>query len=833
MGQTSAFHPLLKRNRITLQLAQLYNFPLTLVIAAMGYGKSVAVRTYLDEIKADFIWLNIESDESSAQSLWNALTLQIADQDQKTGQALHAMGFPVTAAGRDRLFDALEEWAYQKKKVIVLDDYHDACFPELDQLIEKLAHRRIAGLHILLLSRTRPEFNIQELRLKGCCHQLKSALFELSEEEIRTYFRLFDCDLSAAAVKQVLDISEGWIAAVYLICRGYLETGRFQVDVDLQELIDSTIVRRYSDAEKKLLMSLAVFDSFTLPQAVYVTENPAVSGIIQKLSRDNSFVYFDERSQKYSMHKIFSSHLRRLFADETDQPEVRKIYRRGGEWYLKQGFLLPGIRLLLKAEDYDQILQAFEQTNITRNITRTVDLVIQDIVQVFEQIPPEVKFRHPFGYLTYIDFYLTRISQTKGAQLLAELDRHFEFDRQTPAGLKRRIAGEAELIRSFICFNDLRKMSIHCSRAYTLLDGRSQIANKDMIFTFGCPSTLFLYFRDQGDMQQMVEFAEQKFGCYEALSGGCGKGSEHLIRAEYCLETGDLEQALLLAQKAVFQAEYQDQMTVILCAFFTISRSYAANGRFMSAKDSLNELSVRVAEYNNSILLNALDLCYGYLGGITGDSNSFAPWLQNGDMKQNELFYHGLAFNYLVHAKYLLLQEHYLQLEVLCKELYQLYTMNNNLLGYLHALILDAIAQYQLYGLAKARETMQMAVNIGRSDKIVLPFAEYSAWTIDLMNALTRENANDTYLARLASTTANYRHNLKAVDSAAVSPSQLTPREKEILALLAEGLHNKDIADRLTVAEITVKKTVTSIYRKLGVSTRAAAVRVTMKSKLI
>jgi DNA-binding NarL/FixJ family response regulator len=56
-------------------------------------------------------------------------------------------------------------------------------------------------------------------------------------------------------------------------------------------------------------------------------------------------------------------------------------------------------------------------------------------------------------------------------------------------------------------------------------------------------------------------------------------------------------------------------------------------------------------------------------------------------------------------------------------------------------------------------------------------------------------------------------------------PAQpLTPREIEILTLLAEGLGNKTIAVRLRISEHTVKTHMTAIFAKLGVSTRAEAV---------
>jgi DNA-binding NarL/FixJ family response regulator len=51
----------------------------------------------------------------------------------------------------------------------------------------------------------------------------------------------------------------------------------------------------------------------------------------------------------------------------------------------------------------------------------------------------------------------------------------------------------------------------------------------------------------------------------------------------------------------------------------------------------------------------------------------------------------------------------------------------------------------------------------------------------------------------------------------------LSPREEEVLALLAEGLANKQIAQRLGVAERTVKVHVGNVFRRIGVADRTSA----------
>jgi two-component system, NarL family, response regulator YdfI len=63
--------------------------------------------------------------------------------------------------------------------------------------------------------------------------------------------------------------------------------------------------------------------------------------------------------------------------------------------------------------------------------------------------------------------------------------------------------------------------------------------------------------------------------------------------------------------------------------------------------------------------------------------------------------------------------------------------------------------------------------------------------------------------------------------------TSLTPREIEVLRLIAEGLANKEIASRLEISDHTVKFHITSIFNKLDVSNRAEAVSNGMRLGLI
>jgi DNA-binding NarL/FixJ family response regulator len=61
----------------------------------------------------------------------------------------------------------------------------------------------------------------------------------------------------------------------------------------------------------------------------------------------------------------------------------------------------------------------------------------------------------------------------------------------------------------------------------------------------------------------------------------------------------------------------------------------------------------------------------------------------------------------------------------------------------------------------------------------------------------------------------------------------VTPREREVLRLLAEGLTNRQIAERLVVSEHTVHRHVTNILRKLGLPSRAAAAALAVRAGML
>jgi DNA-binding NarL/FixJ family response regulator len=69
--------------------------------------------------------------------------------------------------------------------------------------------------------------------------------------------------------------------------------------------------------------------------------------------------------------------------------------------------------------------------------------------------------------------------------------------------------------------------------------------------------------------------------------------------------------------------------------------------------------------------------------------------------------------------------------------------------------------------------------------------------------------------------------------SSTPGPAELSPREVEVLGLVAEGLTNAQVAQRLFLSPRTVQRHLNSIYHKLGVSSRTAATRFAIEHGLL
>ena len=105
---------------------------------------------------------------------------------------------------------------------------------------------------------------------------------------------------------------------------------------------------------------------------------------------------------------------------------------------------------------------------------------------------------------------------------------------------------------------------------------------------------------------------------------------------------------------------------------------------------------------------------------------------------------------------------------------------------------------------------------------------QYELARVLLLEAQAHEMAGDAAAARAAHDQARGildRMGARVAEGVAPAPADgpLTPREREVLALVAEGAGNREVAQRLFISEKTVGRHLANVYLKIGVGTRTAA----------
>lgn len=809
----------LPRPQLDQVLDQMLQYPLSVVRAPMGFGKTTAVRIYLQKNQLDAIYLPLLGSGNSPAYFWERLTARVSKREPLLGGQLVQLGFPGNGGEAAKIVNLLLDYTIQAPFFLVIDDYHLLECPQVVDFLCLLAGEQIPNLHIVLLTREirlLPEADLRQKRL-ACSITQEDLRFQ--PQEVAAYFEMLHLPISAPDAQRIAQWTGGWISGIYLIARDAPRLLLENHSPSIDELLERNLYHTYPPASRRLLERLAFLDAFTPELVAEVFDSPDAPDTLQLLLQGNAFLSYKPEVRGYQMTDLLREFLQQKARQNGFDP--RELYRRTGEWFLKRDKRTLAYTYFYRAGEITPVLESLNREDVHTVGSAQFELILR----IFQDVPDSVYYQYPLAALQYIRAQAFASDRGEVRLLdgrLRQMEEYF-LTAPLPETRRSRILGEINNTWVLVAFNDARSMVEHAAKAVRYFNGSfSCLISNDTEFTFGAASILYSYYNQAGTLWETTQFISRNFHILGQAVKDCGSGSESLVLAEYALETGDFDAVSDHAMKALYQARMYHQVDIELCATFTLCRLLILQGDAAGADRLMSQMTAMVELENTGVLNTTAALCSAYLDCCLGRTDHVPGWLRENANSHGSFLYAGMGFHHVVTGFAALLEGRHLQLEIYCDSFEKDWSIYNNQMGFLFGRIFRAGARAALYGAESGALALCAALDIAVQDNIIFPLAENARAVLPLLShPLIRQRYPSAYLERLESCCRRY---LSALNTTCPSPVLLTGREQEILHLLSQGLRHDEIAAQLFISVPTVRYHVKNIYQKLGVNNKLTAI---------
>lgn len=800
-------------DRIKQILSGLWNYPLTIVDAPMGYGKTTAVRELVGRPDARVYWLRVR--RGNPFGFWKDFIRLTGMLDKENAGSLTRLEFPGDSATLHGVLPLFSGLHLSCETIIVIDDYHELESDLMNTFFEYLAQIKVPDLHIVLIARFTKFRNITELSLKNCVCHITKEIFELSPDDILQYFRVCGITLKAAQAELLYSLTEGWISALYLLLLEYASKGSFTNAESIYRLIETAVYLPLREEVKEFLLSMCVFSGFSLSQAQYVLGERSATGILSELTEGNSFVKYERRLKTYYIHSIFLNFLREKVEDREDK---KSFFEKAAHWFQKIKDYPEARRFFYLCGNFDSMLQALEIDTHLDYSTTTKDA----LVTYLAACPEEVKARHPFALLQFALLLLVHNEVSLFQETCCQLRASLECVAKINPVLSSRLSGELELLLSFTEFSDLKKMSARHRKAWELLNQPASVYNSGVNWAFGSPSVLSLYYRESGRLDECIEDMKEGLPFYSRLANGQGAGAEYAMEAESRFNRGDFDDAEILAQKALLKARNEGDESIACSAQYLQTLSLFMKGNLNGVWALMNQMHTDLLRAKNRRFLHPVEICEGCIYAYLDQADRVPETLL--DSRGLLLQLPAQAFYNVMLGRVLLIRGEYLKLIGSADHFLRAASALPNMLGHIYTYIYLAAANWRIYREGDAVEHLLKALELAMPDRQFMLFAEncdYIAPVLEKISALGRYREEIGKILSLGDIFRRSKERMIFTYFTEEKP-KLTSREAEVARLVSEGFSNREIGKRLFISENTVKSALKYIYSKLSINNRNA-----------
>jgi len=423
---------LVERTRLLARLDTCLAHKLTLVVAPAGFGKSTLVNQWLAErlillTPPAASWVSLDGSDNDPLRFWRSVMTvcqRLLGQERRAeGQAALAvltapLNSPFDAPPLDvaltRLLNALADPS--SGGLLVLDDYHAISEPLIHETLAFFIDHLPTNVHVLLLSRTEPDFPLLRWRAKGELSELHAADLRFSLDETTAFLRQsLPVPLSEATLTRLDSSLEGWAAGLRLLSlalsawhtgtaieQALLELGK-RADFSNQHADGANAPHRsllayfvteildtQSEPMQHFLLHTSILSRLCAPLCNAVTGGKDSAEQLEAVARAGLFLEaMVGPGGWYRYHALFAEAMRREASRRLGEEVLRAYALRASSWYEQEEWLPEAIEAAWLAQDMERVARLIEQVH-EQNFGSP-----QTMLRWLEQLPEAVLRVHP------------------------------------------------------------------------------------------------------------------------------------------------------------------------------------------------------------------------------------------------------------------------------------------------------------------------------------------------------------------------------------------------------------------------------------------------------
>lgn len=876
---------LVRRRRLVEQLERGTQSKLTLISAPPGSGKTTLLTDWVataPDRETSAAWVSLDADDTRLSTFWTYVTAAIARVAPGAGTSAQALLLDGQSASPETVAAALlnDLRTISNPLRIVLDDYHMIDAPEIHSSMAFFLERLPAHTNVVIATRADPPLPLARLRAQGELVEIRAADLRFDETETGTFLNeMMGLSLTAQQMAQLDERTEGWAAALQLAAlsmegrtdipafiAGFTGSERYVVDYLVEEVLD-----RQPDHVRRFLTETSILDRLTGDLCDAVTDTDGGRAMLEMLERSNLLIVpLDDHRRWYRYHHLFADVLRARLLDE--HPErILELHRRASQWYEDHESRSEAIRHAIAALDFERAADLVELAIPAFRQARQE----ADLRSWLEALPADVFAVRPVLSVGYVGT-LMACGELKGVERHLRNAEQMLEARESGASPSMVVANHAELRRlpGAIALYRAAQARILGDEAGSMDHARRALelaAPEDHLERGGAAGLLALAHWTAGDLEaaydrwaeamanlEMADHASDVIGCAISL-------------ADICITQGRLRDALAIYRRGLnlsigvngIVRRGGADMHVGIAGILTEQNDLAGAREHLVASMRLGEANGLPQNRHRSLVAEArilwaerdIDHALGllteaeqvYFGDFSpevrpiralraklwlaaGRTSDAVDWARTRGLSTRDDLRYVHEFEHITFARVLLAEAIGDREE---RALRDLLAFTERLLASadtggrtgsgIEILVIQSLVHEAAGDTAAARTSLEGALVLAEPEGYVRIFDD-GGRPLEALLGLTANSggASSGYARRL----------LEAFgDGARVRPTvgglvdPLTERELQVLRLLAGDLTGPEIARELFVSLNTMRTHTKSIYGKLGVTSRRAAVR--------